>query len=126
MSSGKVLLADPADERRLLSFEFDYTLDSSCDPRLKKHMTQEKIFLLLGRDIVEDLLNGSNVTVLAYRQTSSGKSYTMFGCSEDEQQRGIIPRVLRALLEALNNMVGLKPNIFIALSNDSHFSLSDR
>ena len=89
-------------------------------------MTQEKIFHLLGKDVVEDLLNGINVTVLAYGQTSSGKSYTMFGSSEDEQQRGIIPRVLRTLLEALNYMVGLKSNIFIALSNDSLFSLGDR
>ena len=33
----------------------------------------------LGEDVVEDVVGGVSVAMLAYGQTSSGKSYTMFG-----------------------------------------------
>ena len=35
----------------------------------------------LGEDVVEDVVGGVSVAMLAYGQTSSGKSYTMFGAA---------------------------------------------
>jgi len=36
---------------------------------------------------------GYNGTIFAYGPTGSGKTYTMFGNVNDQNQKGIIPRV---------------------------------
>nr|KAI8729617.1 kinesin-like protein KIF15 [Biomphalaria glabrata] len=62
--------------------------------------TQEAVFSLVGKKIIEDCLNGYNGSILAYGQTGSGKSFTMFGPSENlesSQLRGVIPRSLEYL-----------------------------
>ena len=44
--------------------------------------------------LVESVLEGYNGTIFAYGQTNSGKTYTMFGDDvQDEEMRGIIPRI---------------------------------
>ncbi|XP_063902565.1 kinesin-related protein 3-like isoform X3 [Zophobas morio] len=59
------------------------------------HSTQSEVFDKAAKNVVEDILAGYNGTVFAYGQTSSGKSFTMFGSNiEDYNYRGVIPRVL--------------------------------
>jgi hypothetical protein len=41
------------------------------------------------------VLEGYNGTILAYGQTSSGKTYTMQGNIEDNEYQGIIPRMIK-------------------------------
>ncbi len=41
------------------------------------------------------VLEGYNGTILAYGQTSSGKTYTMQGNIEDNDYQGIIPRMIK-------------------------------
>jgi hypothetical protein len=53
--------------------EFSY--DGVFAPSSTQEMTYDKT----THNLVCDLLNGSNATVLVYGQTSSGKTYTMFG-----------------------------------------------
>ena len=58
---------------------------------------------------MDDILNGYNGTVFAYGQTGAGKSYTMMGADiEDEDQRGIIPRIVeqmfRSIMQSPNNI----------------------
>ncbi|KAI8747953.1 kinesin protein KIF15, partial [Biomphalaria glabrata] len=66
--------------------------------------TQEAVFSLVGKKIIEDCLNGYNGSILAYGQTCSGKSFTMFGPSENlesSQLRGVIPRSLEYLFRVI-------------------------
>jgi kinesin family protein 5 len=45
--------------------------------------------------IVQSVLEGFNGTILAYGQTSSGKTHTMLGPDIDNlEHRGIIPRMV--------------------------------
>ncbi|KAI8387359.1 hypothetical protein BD560DRAFT_419831 [Blakeslea trispora] len=80
------------------SFHFDHVFDSSS--------TQEDVFSAVGSKLVDRFLEGYNVTILAYGQTCSGKTYTM-GTALDNQKdlnpkkEGIIPRAISALFEQL-------------------------
>lgn len=54
------------------------------------------------RSTVDDILNGYNGTVFAYGQTGAGKSYTMMGADiDDEEQRGIIPRIVEQMFASI-------------------------
>lgn len=69
-------------------FAFDASLDELTD--------QESVYQRVAYDIVHDVLDGYNGTVLAYGQTSTGKTHTMVGRDDHAQGdgRGIIPRAL--------------------------------
>lgn len=53
---------------------------------------QAEIYEFLGRETIEDVLNGYNGTIFAYGQTGSGKTHTMYGKIYDPDLRGVIPR----------------------------------
>ena len=59
--------------------------------------TQERVFDGLSPDLIRSCIEGYNVTVIAYGQTASGKSYTMIGTPEAP---GFIPRFVEALFAA--------------------------
>eukprot|EP01042_Synura_sphagnicola_P036508 gene36508-biopygen7960 len=95
---------DPDTKTRVLAldaYDFDYVLDSSGPSKARTYASQSQVFKCLGADLVCDVIEGTNVTVIAFGQTSSGKSYTMFGPSDDP---GLIPRTVRALLTRLTDM----------------------
>eukprot|EP01042_Synura_sphagnicola_P036287 gene36287-biopygen408 len=97
-------LDDPDRQHRGLAvdaYDFDYVLDSSDPSETKTYASQSRVYKCLGVDLVSDFIEGTNVTVIAYGQTSSGKSYTMFGPSDDP---GLIPRTVRELLTHLTDM----------------------
>lgn len=57
---------------------------------------QHQIFDEAGQEIIESVLEGFNGTVLAYGQTSSGKTFTMTGPDiEDREMSGVIPRMVK-------------------------------
>lgn len=60
---------------------------------------QEEVFQKACRPQIEHVLNGYNSCCFAYGQTGSGKTYTMFG--EDNDSRGIIPRSVEYIFQAL-------------------------
>lgn len=63
---------------------------------------QLDIFDFSIRPTVDDILNGYNGTVFAYGQTGAGKSYTMMGSDiDDEEQRGIIPRIVEQIFASI-------------------------
>jgi kinesin family protein 5 len=52
--------------------------------------------------IVESVLDGYNGTIFAYGQTSSGKTHTMLGEDiENEEERGIIPRLVTGIFNKI-------------------------
>lgn len=46
-------------------------------------------------------MNGYNGTVFAYGQTGAGKSYTMMGEMDDPVKKGIIPRIMEQIFDAI-------------------------
>ena len=56
--------------------------------------TQQDIYDFGVKGIIDSVLEGYNGTVLAYGQTSSGKTYTMQGEMDEERKQGIIPRMI--------------------------------
>ena len=45
---------------------------------------------------------GYNVCIFAYGQTGAGKSYTMMGKGNDDDQAGIIPRLCQDLFQRIS------------------------
>lgn len=74
-------------------FRFDASLDELAD--------QESVYQRVAYGIVQDVLDGYNGTVLAYGQTSTGKTHTMVGKDDaaDGSERGIIPRALEDIFD---------------------------
>ena len=73
-------------EKNVYRFNFDRIFPPSS--------TQEDIYSFGVKEIIDSVLNGYNGTVLAYGQTSSGKTYTMQGEMESYDTQGIIPRMV--------------------------------
>jgi hypothetical protein len=88
-----------------ISFEFDHAFGHSVN--------NADLFEHLGVPIVQNAFHGFNVTLFAYGQTSSGKSYSMVGriphgasaASKDvDPGVGIIPRVASLLFATVDSM----------------------
>ncbi|CAI2161819.1 17640_t:CDS:2 [Funneliformis geosporum] len=79
------------------SFSFDYVFG----PEATQHDVYDKAIVKL----VENFLEGYNVTILAYGQTSSGKTHTM-GTADNTsippESKGIIPRAMQTLFSSMN------------------------
>ena len=56
--------------------------------------TQQEVYDFGVKGIIDSVLSGYNGTVLAYGQTSSGKTYTMQGLVDSDINKGIIPRMI--------------------------------
>lgn len=75
-------------------------------------------------------LHGKNVSLIAYGPTSSGKTYTMRGESNEEKE-GVIPRTILFMLEQAKNeltVIGWKYNFtasFVEVYNEEVFDLLD-
>ncbi|GBC02805.1 hypothetical protein RclHR1_04830003 [Rhizophagus clarus] len=81
-----------------LTFNFDYVFGPETQ--------QKDVYDNSVRNMVDKFLEGFNVTILAYGQTSSGKTYTMGtsdSVSSNPESRGIIPRALHTLFSYINS-----------------------
>ncbi|KAG2217816.1 hypothetical protein INT45_005417, partial [Circinella minor] len=76
-------------------FHFDQVFKPSC--------SQSDIFLSVGDKLVRHFVDGYNVTILAYGQTSSGKTYTMGTARYNGgvEHEGIVPRAVDLLFDLL-------------------------
>ena len=87
-----------ADGQRKQKFSFERVYN--------RHATQMDVFEETVRPSVLASLDGYNVTVFAYGQTGTGKTYTMEGEMEDQSEiSGIIPRSVYTLFEILMSTV---------------------
>jgi hypothetical protein len=57
--------------------------------------TQEEIYTKTSKDIIDSVLQGYNGTIMAYGQTSSGKTFTIQGENIIPNKEGIIPRAIK-------------------------------
>lgn len=78
--------------------ERTFTLDRvfACETR------QKEVYDFAAKPVVDAVLQGYNGTVLAYGQTSSGKTFTMNGVMGDPEYMGIIPRMVRTIFEGVD------------------------
>lgn len=66
---------------------------SSLQPADINYASQKQVYRDIGEEMLQHAFEGYNVCIFAYGQTGAGKSYTMMGKQEKDQQ-GIIPQVL--------------------------------
>ncbi|CAL4066577.1 unnamed protein product, partial [Meganyctiphanes norvegica] len=74
------------------------------DRVIKPSASQEKVYDIVAKDIVKDVLSGYNGTIFAYGQTSSGKTHTMEGKIGDPTWQGITPRIIQDIFNHIYNM----------------------
>ncbi|KAI4580409.1 hypothetical protein MJT46_001777, partial [Ovis ammon polii x Ovis aries] len=73
------------------SFSFDYSYWSHTSPEDINYASQKQVYRDIGEEMLQHAFEGYNVCIFAYGQTGAGKSYTMMGKQEKDQQ-GIIPQ----------------------------------
>ena len=79
--------------RQRFAFERVYGRDAS----------QQELFEETVRPSIVSAVEGYNVTVFAYGQTGTGKTYTMEGHMEDTEKAGIIPRSVYSVFDILES-----------------------
>lgn len=67
------------------TFKFDHVFHNA---------TQNEVYDLFARDVVQGVIEGINGAILTYGQTGSGKTFTMNGDTQNYEHRGIAPRAL--------------------------------
>lgn len=63
----------------------------SLQPEDINYASQKQVYRDIGEEMLQHAFEGYNVCIFAYGQTGAGKSYTMMGKQEKDQQ-GIIPQ----------------------------------
>ena len=72
--------------------------------------TQEEVFNACAKPLVGHCITGFNCAIFAYGQTGSGKTHTMMGYDSHSEGAGVIPRLVRSLLQQVNEMRLLQQN----------------
>lgn len=91
------------------TFKVDQVYGSQADQTL--------IFEKVALPLFDEFMSGFNVTILAYGQTSTGKTYTMCGSTDNSDNAGIIPRILTHLFHTLEDDYVVKCS-FLELYNE--------
>ncbi|KFP87443.1 Kinesin-like KIF1B, partial [Apaloderma vittatum] len=84
------------------SFSFDYSYWSHTTPTDINYASQKQVYRDIGEEMLQHAFEGYNVCIFAYGQTGAGKSYTMMGKQEKDQQ-GIIPQLCEDLFSRIND-----------------------
>jgi kinesin family protein 5 len=96
-ASNSVKLSDTAVDIQVddqpYAFQFDRVFGPSS--------SQKDVFENTATPLIHDVLQGYNATIFAYGQTGAGKTHTMEGNINVDVQRGIIPRSVEALFDAV-------------------------
>lgn len=66
--------------------------------------TQKDVYKVAAKPIIDSVLEGFNGTILAYGQTSSGKTFTMQGPDvKDTETQGVIPRMVQTVFDRIQS-----------------------
>lgn len=71
-----------------------------------------QVYKDIGEEMLLHAFEGYNVCIFAYGQTGAGKSYTMMGRQEKDQQ-GIIPLVRKSIILNMLNIVNVRNKQFL-------------
>ncbi|KAI7824170.1 P-loop containing nucleoside triphosphate hydrolase protein, partial [Kickxella alabastrina] len=100
------------------TFKFDHVFGAEIG--------QEAVYDAAIAPLLARFVEGYNVTVLAYGQTSSGKTFTMGTDSEpeDDESTGIVPRALRWLFLWVQSQTDINVSVsFIEVYNEELIDL---
>ncbi|KAM4556854.1 kinesin-like protein KIF1A isoform 1-T1 [Fundulus diaphanus] len=112
MSGNTTTILNPKQPKESKSFNFDYSYWSHTTPEDVNYASQMQVYKDIGEEMLLHAFEGYNVCIFAYGQTGAGKSYTMMGRQEKDQQ-GIIPLLCEDLFTKIND-----------ISNDNSMSYS--
>nr|XP_006637740.1 PREDICTED: kinesin-like protein KIF1A isoform X13 [Lepisosteus oculatus] len=102
MSGNTTTIVNPKQPKETKSFNFDYSYWSHTTPEDINYASQQQVYRDIGEEMLEHAFEGYNVCIFAYGQTGAGKSYTMMGKQEKDQQ-GIIPQLCEDLFSRIND-----------------------
>ncbi|XP_036925064.1 kinesin-like protein KIF1A isoform X13 [Sturnira hondurensis] len=103
MSGSTTTIVNPKQPKETpKSFSFDYSYWSHTSPEDTNYASQKQVYRDIGEEMLQHAFEGYNVCIFAYGQTGAGKSYTMMGKQEKDQQ-GIIPQLCEDLFSRIND-----------------------
>ncbi|XP_006077208.2 kinesin-like protein KIF1A isoform X20 [Bubalus bubalis] len=103
MSGSTTTIVNPKQPKETpKSFSFDYSYWSHTSPADINYASQKQVYRDIGEEMLQHAFEGYNVCIFAYGQTGAGKSYTMMGKQEKDQQ-GIIPQLCEDLFSRIND-----------------------
>ncbi|TMW53505.1 hypothetical protein DOY81_001382 [Sarcophaga bullata] len=91
----------PNSSEAIKRFNFDYSYWSH-NPKDSDFSTQAMVYKDIGEEMLQHSFDGYNVCIFAYGQTGAGKSYTMMGKPEQNQE-GIIPMICKDLFNRIRS-----------------------
>ncbi|EAR93752.2 kinesin motor catalytic domain protein (macronuclear) [Tetrahymena thermophila SB210] len=78
----------------------EFTFDRVFGP----NVAQKDVFEIVASPVIESVMAGYNGTIFCYGQTSSGKTFTMEGPDDVNQEtKGLIPRMMDRVFETILN-----------------------
>ena len=103
---GELICKDPDGKKSNKSYSFDTVFAPTAD--------QSDVFVKVGQPMVDECLDGYNVTLFTYGQTGSGKTYTIQGLPgagvrkdqdyDIDKHKGLTPRVSEYLYEKMGEV----------------------
>jgi kinesin family protein 6/9 len=107
-------------EKRM-AFQYDRVLHNA---------SQEAVYDSLARDLVSGaVMNGINGTIICYGQTGSGKSYSMIGDPSSYKNRGIAPRGVTNVFQAVQEKPEIEFSLavsYLEIYNDKIYDLLEK
>lgn len=114
---------NPTPEKNHAGASKDFTFDATFGPTCR----QEQVFEETALPIIESVLEGYNGTIFAYGQTGTGKTHTMEGNELSEQNKGIVPRSIKYIFNAIEGAANTKKYLvrisFLELYNEELIDL---
>ncbi|XP_013092550.2 chromosome-associated kinesin KIF4-like [Biomphalaria glabrata] len=91
---------------------------------------QVDVYSKACKKLIASIFKGYNATILAYGQTGSGKTFTMGGCYKsslegDEDDMGVIPRVLRDIFKNINDNCNMDYTVTVSYIEIYNEDLND-
>ena len=80
------------------TFTYDHTWNS-IDTESDDFASQETVYNDVGKKVLAAAFQGYNACIFAYGQTGSGKTFAMMGVPEDDELKGVIPRLSQAVFD---------------------------
>eukprot|EP00835_Amoeboradix_gromovi_P005289 NODE_484_length_7802_cov_0.227184.p1 type:complete len:765 gc:universal NODE_484_length_7802_cov_0.227184:5265-2971(-) len=113
-SAGSIVVSDPIMGKQLQipcsSSNYAITKTFVFD-KVLGHLVDNKTVFQQVQPLIDQVLQGFNATILAYGQTSTGKTHTILGETQLDHARlhanaGIIPRAIHYIFDLLENKKG--------------------
>jgi kinesin family protein 6/9 len=104
---------------QLESWKFKYN-------KILHNTSQEDVFDYCARDIISNIVEGFNGTIMCYGQTGAGKTFTMNGSMANFKYRGVTPRTLSMIFQEIDSRFDQQVTVrvsYIEIYNELMFDL---